>query len=82
MHLDAYRIDQEVDTDGLASRVPNGFSLGLAKPPAAGIVEQAGQLGQVKVGDFLGRDRFLQQSTRRLQEHAGKERFVLGKNAV
>jgi hypothetical protein len=53
-HLDTYSIDQEAYADRPASRVLNGFGLGLTKVPATSIAEQESQLGQVKVSDFLG----------------------------
>jgi hypothetical protein len=49
MHLDAYSVDQEAHSDGLPSRVLNGFGLGLTEASPAGAAQQFAELGQVKV---------------------------------
>lgn len=42
LHLDAYRIDQETNADGLPSRILDSLSLGLTEASPTGVVEQTG----------------------------------------
>ncbi len=68
-HFEVDRIRQETDPHRLASLSLKLFSLFQSEAAVAGFVQDLSQLLEVKIGEFLGRNGFLQYGPGRL---AGK----------
>jgi hypothetical protein len=81
-HLQARCVGQESDADRMLSGGDDLPGFELPKSASTGGAEDVGHFSQVKGGEVLGGDCFLQQTARGGQEHIREEGFVFGEDSI
>ncbi len=81
-HLKMNGIGQETNAHRLAGLGLELFSLFQSKAAVAGLSQDLSQFLEVKIGEFLGGNGFLQHSPGGLQKNTGKLALIFGKNPI